>query len=73
MTYMDDLTFDQRWNTTPAVTELQGYCKPYMTQFDQANLLEFSRNRGFAISNTQHPLEAAHQAAFELINSYNLV
>lgn len=73
MTYMDDLTFDQRWNTTPAVTQLQGYCQPHMTQFDRANLLEFSRGRGYEISNTQHPLEAAHQAAFELIDSYNLV
>lgn len=73
MTYMDDLTFDQRWNTTPAVSELQGYCEPHMTRFDQQNLLEFSRSRGFAVSETQHPLEDAHQAAFELINSYNLV
>lgn len=73
MTYMDDLTFDQHWNTTPAVTELQRYCEPYMTRFDQSNLLEFSRSRGFAVSDTQHPLEDAHQAAFELIDSYNLV
>ena len=47
--------------------------QPHITQFDRTNLLEFSRRRGFEISDTQHPLEAAHQAAFELIDSYNLV
>jgi len=25
MTYMDDLMFDDRWNTTPAICNLQGY------------------------------------------------
>ena len=25
MTYLDDLMFDQRWNTTPAIVELQRY------------------------------------------------
>lgn len=73
MTYMDDLMFDQRWNTTPAVVELQGYCEPYMTRFDGKSFLEYSKEKGFEISQTQHPLEAAHQSAFELINSYNLV
>ena len=73
MTYMDDLTFDQRWNTTPAVTELQRYCEPYMTRFDGKTFLEHSKEKGFEISQTLHPLENAHQAAFELINSYNLV
>lgn len=73
MTYMDDLLFDNRWNTTPAITALQGYCEPYMTRFDGKNLLEWSKEKGFEISQTQHPLEAAHEAAAELIHSYNLV
>lgn len=73
MTYMDDLTFDTRWNTTPAVSALQSYCEPYMTRFDNKSFLEFSKEKGFEISQTLHPLEAAHQAAFELIDSYNLV
>jgi hypothetical protein len=73
MTYMDDLMFDTRWNTTPAISALQGYCEPYMTRFDNKNLLEYSKEKGFEISQTLHPLEAAHQAAAELINSYNLV
>lgn len=73
MTYMDDLMFDNRWNTTPAICDLQGYCQPHMTRFNNMNLLDWSKQQGFEISPTMHPLEAAHQAAFELIDSYNLV
>jgi hypothetical protein len=73
MTYMDDLMFDDRWNTTPAICDLQGYCLPHMTRFDNKNLLDWSKQQGFEISATMHPLEAAHRAAFELIDSYNLV
>ena len=73
MTYMDDLTFDNRWNTTPAISMLQGYCKPYMTRFENKSFLEYSKENGFEISQTQHPLEAAHESAFKLIDSYNLV
>jgi hypothetical protein len=73
MTYMDDLMFDTRWNTTPAVSALQSYCKPYMTRIDNKSFLEYSKEKGFEISQTLHPLEAAHQSAFEVIDSYNLV
>ena len=73
MTYMDELMFDQQWNTTPVIRDLQNYCKPYMTQFDGKNFLDWSKEKGFPISKTHHPLEAAHQAAFKLIESYNLV
>ena len=73
MTYMDDLMFDQRWNVSPAISTLQNYCRPYMTRFENKNFLDFSRDSGFKISATQHPLEDAHRAAAELINSYCLV
>lgn len=73
MTYMDDLMFDNRWNTTPAITALQGYCEPHMTRFENRSFLEYAKDQGFEISATQHPLEAAHRSAFELIDSYNLV
>lgn len=73
MTYMDDLMFDQRWNNTPAITALQGYCQPYMTRFNDKNFLEYAKEKGFDISATLHPLETAHQSAAELIDSYNLV
>lgn len=73
MTYMDDLMFDTLWNTGPAVSVMQGYCEPHMTRFENKSFLEYSKEKGFEISQTLHPLEAAHQAAFELIDSYNLV
>jgi len=63
MTYMDDLLFDQRWNTTEAVINLQNYVRPYMTQFDGLSFLEWSQKNQFPISSTLHPLESAHCAA----------
>ena len=73
MTYMDELIFETEWHVTPAIRYLQEYIQPSMTQFNGKNFLEFSKEKGFAISQTLHPLEAAHQAGFELIKSYNLV
>jgi hypothetical protein len=73
MTYIDDLLFETQWHVTPAILELQNYIRPYMTTFENKTFLEFSKEKEFAISETLHPLEDAHQAAFELIRSYNLV
>jgi hypothetical protein len=63
MTYMDDLLFDQRWNHTPAVIELQDFVRPYMTQFEELSFLDWSCKHKFTISDAWHPLEAAHRAA----------
>lgn len=73
MTYMDNLLFETQWQYTPAIKELQDYVLPYMTKFDGKTFLEYSKEKGFPISEALHPLEPAHQAAFELIKSYNLV
>lgn len=73
MTYMDELLFETQWHTTAAVLDLQEYIRPYMTTFDGQTFLEFSKKNQFPISATLHPLEPAHQAAFELIRSYNLL
>ena len=73
MTYMDDLIFETQWHITPAILDLQDYIRPYITTFEGQTFLEFSKEKGFPISETLHPLEDAHQAAFELIKSYNLV
>lgn len=67
MTYTDELMFDQRWNTTPAVTDLQEYILPYMTTFDNHNFIDWSKENGYPITKIGHPLEAAHQAAGEYI------
>jgi hypothetical protein len=67
MTYMDDLTFDDQWNTTPAITDLQNFVKPYLTTFENKNFLEWSRHYGYPEGNSNHPLEQAHQAAGDYI------
>jgi hypothetical protein len=67
MTYMDYLLFDSQWNYTPAVIDLQNYVKPYMTDFEGQNFLDWSRSNKFEISSTLHPLESAHNKAAELI------
>jgi hypothetical protein len=67
MTYMDKLMFDQEWHTTPAITDLQAYIRPYMTTFDNKNLLDWCRQHGYPVSDTWHPLEEAHRAAGDYI------
>lgn len=73
MTYMDETLFNCGTDVSAAVTELQDYVKPYMTKFDGQTFLHWSKKQGFPISQTLHPLEEAHAAAAELIESYNLV
>jgi len=73
MTYMDETLFNCGTDVTTAVTQLQDYVKPYMTKFDGLTFLQWSQQHGFPMSKTFHPLEAAHHAAAELIESYNLV
>ena len=67
MTYMDDLIFDQRWHTTPAVLEMQDYIRPYLTTFDGMSFLEWSRHQQYPETKKGHPLEAAHAAAAKYI------
>jgi hypothetical protein len=73
MTYQDELLFETQWQCPDAVKDLQDYIQPYMTKFEDSTFLNWSKQKGFPISETLHPLENAHQAAFELIRSYNLV
>jgi len=73
MTYMDESLFDCESNISDAVRDLQDYVRPYMTKFDGQTFLHWSQKHGFPISKTLHPLAAAHAAAAELIESYNLV
>ena len=72
MTYIDDLTFDQRWNVMPGILELQQYIQPYMTTFNGLTFLEWSKEKGFPISETLHPLESAHRAASDYILEFGI-
>jgi len=68
MTYMDELMFETEWHSSPAVSELQNYIRPYMTTFEGLNFLDWSKTHGYPITENWHPLEAAHQAAAEYIS-----
>ncbi len=63
MTYIDELLFDQKFNTSPAVTHLQSYVLPYMTTFEGQTFFDWSKQKDFLISPDMHPLESAHSAA----------
>ncbi len=64
MTYMDYLLLDQRWHRPNYVTYLQDQVRNNLKDFDGKNFLDWSRNRGYEISERWHPLEQAHiQAA----------
>jgi hypothetical protein len=63
MTSLDALLFDQRWHTSPAILELQSYIRPFITEFDGQNFLEWTKVNGYPIGPGGHPLEAAHLAA----------
>jgi hypothetical protein len=69
MTYIDELLFETQWHANPAIVELQNSIRPYMTKFEDQTFLDWSKQKGFPVSETLHPLEPAHQAAFELIRS----
>jgi hypothetical protein len=67
MTYMDDLMFDKQWHTTPAITDIQDYIRPHMTQFDGMTLQQWTKKNGYPITSIGHPLEQAHAAAGQLM------
>jgi hypothetical protein len=73
MTCMDQLLFDQRWHVSKSVLDLQSYIKPHMTMFEDQTFLDWSRDRGFEISPSLHPLESAHAAAADYLINHNLV
>jgi hypothetical protein len=71
MTYEDELVFETQWHHNAAINDLQTYVAPYMTKFEGQTFLKFSQSNGYPISDTAHPLEQAHTAAFNLIKSHN--
>lgn len=72
MTYMDELLFDTAYHSSPAVKLLQDYVKPYMRQFDGLNFAEWSKKNGYPIGVAAHPLEEAHEAAFNYILKFGI-
>jgi len=73
MTCQDPLIFETKWHAGPAIQTLQNYVNSHMTNFEGVSFLDWSRLHGHAISPAWHPLESAHQAAFEYIRDHSLV
>jgi hypothetical protein len=69
MTYMDSLLFDQRWNISDGLKDLQDYARPFMTTFEGMSFLEWSRANNHPVTELWHPLESAHAAAAQYIFS----
>jgi len=69
MTYIDELLFETSWHTSVPIMDLQEYIRPYMTKFEDQTFLDWTKNKGFPISETLHPLEEAHDAGFRLVKS----
>ena len=70
MTYMDDLIWDQRWHTTPAMIKQQEFVKPLMLhwQTDQQELINWSLwavQQGHAVTANNHLLESGHELVFQ--------
>lgn len=64
---------DPDWHDPRSVTAMQNFLKPNLTWFEDLSFLDWSKQNKFAISELLHPGHEAHQAAFELIKSYNLL
>jgi len=63
MTVMDDLIFDNRWNTSSVINDLQSLVLPHITFFENKTFLQWSHDNNYKISPAWHPLESAHRAA----------
>ena len=73
MTHMDDLLFENQWHTDSSIRYLQNIVQPYIKTFENKTFLGWSKEKGFDISPTMHPLEAAHAAAAEYAINHFLV
>jgi len=67
MTYMDDLIFETNWHCNPAITDMQDYVRPYLSNFDGMSMLDWSRKHGYEISDSWHPLEPAHEGVAKIV------
>jgi hypothetical protein len=66
-TYMDYELFDTQFHAPDYITALQDLVKKDMQLFQGQNFLDWSRSRGFSVTDPGwHPLEDAHAAARDL-------
>lgn len=70
MTYTDDLVFDAQWHSSPAVTLLQNYIKPYCVTFNNKSFIQYAQDLGHEVTPTGHLLDSGHQACFEYAKTH---
>ena len=66
MSYIDYTmldTVDPNWHDPKYISVMQSKIKDFLVDFQGKNFLDWSRDRGFKISESWHPLEDAHSAA----------
>ena len=70
MTYMDYSMFDiidPNWQDPRYLTVMQNSIRNHLNDFEGRNFLDWSREKGYPISDTLHPLEQAHAAAADYV------
>ena len=74
MCYMDNLIFDQRWHTTPAMLMQQEFVKPLMLHWsmpdyepDVMNWAVWAAQHGHPITTSNHLLESGHELVFRQV------
>lgn len=66
-THMDFELFETQWHAPNYIQELQNITKQELETFEGKNFLDWSRNKGFTVTEPSwHPLEEAHAAACDL-------
>ena len=65
-TYMDDQLFNTEYHAPDYVQQLQQLVQPSMQSFEGKNFVDWSRDQGFSVTDTLHPLEDAHLAVCKL-------
>jgi hypothetical protein len=66
-TAIDPLTIDKQWHCPEYVNNLINSIDTKLTWFDGKGFYQWAKDRDYPISDKWHPLEQAHQAAFEYI------
>jgi len=65
MTTVDDFLFETEFHNPPYVEFLQNKCRDHVHWFDNMTFLNWVKANKFAVGRNGHPLEQAHQHAFE--------
>lgn len=58
----DNLLFETKWHTSPAIIELQRSIESHIKTFNCKNFIEYAKENGHPVSTHDHVLESGHQA-----------